>query len=338
MKITTVGLDLAKEVFQVHGVDSHGNVVVRKRLSRNKLLRWFADLGTSVIAMEACGTAHHWARQLSAQGHQVRLISPQFVKPFRKGGKNDGNDAEAIYEALIRPSMRFVPIKCVESQATLALHRVRQRLVGKRTALINQIRGLLAEFGVSIPQGACQVRRALPLVLEDADNGLPSLMREIAADLGEELAGLERRLSEYDTRIERIFQIDPLCQKLAELEGIGPVTATALVASVPKPHEFENGRQFAAWLGLTPRQNSSGNRQRLSGITKRGDVYLRTLLVHGARAVLHRCRHKRDSKSLWAESLRLRRGNNIAAIALAAKHARILWALMTRPEQYRMAG
>lgn len=338
MKVTTVGLDIAKDVFQVYGVDAQGRVVAKKRLARNKLLEWFGKAGGCLVGMEACGSAHHWARELSAQGHEVRLMSPQFVKPFRKGCKNDANDAEAIYEALNRPSMRFVSIKTTDEQAVLALHRVRQRLVAKRTALINQIRGLLAEFGVVLPRGAAQVRRTVLEALEEYAMRLPALMQEIVRDLRSELVITESRLQEYECRIDRIFQGMSMCKKLAALEGIGPVTATALVASVGRPGEFKNGRQFAAWLGLTPRQNSSGNRQCLMGITKRGDKYLRTLLIHGARSALNACRKRTDAKSLWAERLRMRRGNNVAATALAAKNARILWALMTRAEEYRVSA
>jgi transposase len=337
MKVTTVGLDIAKDVFQVYGVDANGQVVAKNRLARNKLLDWFGKVGSALVGMEACGSAHHWARELSKQGHEVRLISPQFVRPFRKGCKNDPNDAEAIYEALSRPSMRFVSIKTIDEQAVLAVHRVRERLVAKRTALINQIRSLLAEFGVLLPNGAAQVRRTVSEALEVNATRLPALLREIVADLREELEATEDRLREYEGRIDRIFQGTAMCKKLAALEGVGPVTATALVASVGRPDDFKNGRQFAAWLGLTPRQHSSGGRQCLMGITKRGDRYLRTLLIHGARSALNAGRRKTDSKSLWAERLRLRRGNNIAATALAAKNARILWALMTRADEYRLS-
>src|SRR5258706_10658686 len=233
--------------------------------------------------------------------------------------------------------MLFVSIKTTDEQALLAVHRVRERLVAKRTALINQIRGLLAEFGVILPKGAAQVRRAVPEALEKHEARLPALLREIVCDLRDELATTDSRLQEYECRIDRIFQGTSMCKKLAALEGIGPVTATALVASVGRPGDFKNGRQFAAWLGLTPRQHSSGNRQCLMGITKRGDQYLRTLLIHGARSALIACRQQTDSKSLWAERLRLRRGKNVASTALAAKNGRILWALMTRAEEYRVS-
>jgi transposase len=330
MKITTSGIDVAKTVFQVHGVDEHGKVLLRRQLRRSQLLLFFSKLQPCLIGMEACASSHYWARKLTALGHTVRLMAPQFVKPYRKNDKNDGNDAEAICEAVQRPSMRFVPVKSPEQQAELAVHRVRRRLMSQRTALINQLRGLLAEYGLVLAQGANQVRSKLPALLEDASQSLPALALELFRDLYEELVELEQRIGAYDRRIERLYRANPVCQRLGQQEGIGALTATAFVATVAHAAQFKNARQCAAWLGLVPKQDSSGAKTRLLGITKRGDVYLRTLLVHGARSAMRHTPKRNDPKSRWVEQLRKRRGENIAAVALAAKHARILWALMVR--------
>jgi transposase len=260
------------------------------------------------------------------------------VQPYRKNPKNDGNDAEAICEAVSRPTRRFVPIKSVEQQAVLTVHRARELLVGNRTALANQRRGLLAEYGMVVPQGIARLRRALPRVLADADNGLPLLAREIIAELQERLRDLDQRVLAYDRRITQLAKQSDAAQRLMQVEGVGAVTATAIVATVGNGTVFKNGRQFAAWLGLVPRQYSTGGKPRLGHISKRGDVYLRTLLIHGARSVLQFTGKRMDTKSRWAERLKQRRGNNIAAVALAAKHARILWALLARDQEYRLAA
>jgi transposase len=332
MKITTSGIDVAKSVLQVHGVDERGNVVLRRQVRRSQLLVFFSRLEPCLIGMEACASSHYWARKLTALGHTVRLMAPQFVKPYRKNDKNDGNDAEAICEAVQRPNMRFVPMKSPEQQAQLALHRIRRRLMGQRTALINQLRGLLAEYGVVLPQGANQVRSKLPALLEEGSESLPGLAVELFRDLYEELVQLEQRCAACDRRVERLYRANPLCHRLGEIEGIGALTATAFVATVAHAAQFKNGRQCAAWLGLVPKQDSSGGKNRLLGISKRGDVYLRTLLVHGARSAMRHTPKRNDPKSRWVEQLRKRRGENVAAVALAAKHARILWALMVRSE------
>jgi transposase len=332
MKITTSGIDVAKSVFQVHGVDERGNVVLRRQIRRSQLLLFFSRLEPCLIGMEACASSHYWARKLTALGHTVRLMAPQFVKPYRKNDKNDGNDAEAICEAVQRPSMRFVPVKSPEQQAELALHRIRRRLMGQRTALINQLRGLLAEHGRVLAQGANQVRSKLPALLEDGSESLPPLAVELFRDLYEELVQLEQRIAACDRRVERLYRANPLCHRLGEIEGIGALTATAFVATVAHAAQFKNGRQCAAWLGLVPKQDSTGGKPRLLGISKRGDVYLRTLLVHGARSAMRHTPNGDDPKSRWVEQLRKRRGENIAAVALAAKHARILWALMVQGE------
>jgi transposase len=338
MKVTRIGVDLAKQVFQVHGVDRHGNVVIRKQLTRGKMRGFFAQLPSCLIGIEACASAHFWARELSQFGHTVRLIAPQFVRPYRKNPKNDGNDAEAICEAVSRPNMRFVPVKSVAQQAVLTVHRARELLVGNRTALVNQMRGLLAEYGIVVPQGIARLRRVLPSVLEDEANGLPVLTREVMAELQERLWDMDERIASYDRRIAQLAHQHEVAQRLMQLEGVGAATATAVVATIGDGQAFKNGRQFAAWLGLVPQQYSSGGKTRLGHISKRGNVYLRTLLIHGARSVLQLTGKRTDGKSRWAEQLKQRRGNNIAAVALAAKHARIIWAMLARGQEYRRAA
>lgn len=296
MKIETVGLDIAKQIFQAHGVARTGKVVLRKRLRRAEVESFFAGLEPCLIGVEASGGAHYWFRVLSRLGHTVRLIAPQFVKPYVKSQKNDANDAEAICEAVSRPSMRFVPAKKIEQQDLQCLHRVRSRLIGCRTQLVNQIRGLLAEYGIVIPQHVAQLRRYLPVVLEDDANELTMSARCLFHSLYEELVELETKISSADQRIERAFRENGECQRIAAVEGIGPVTATAVVAAISDGHAFRNGRQFAAWLGLVPRQHSSGGKPRLLGISKHGDPYLRTLLVHGARSVVYRAKIKTDCR------------------------------------------
>ena len=335
MKITTVGLDLAKNVFTLHGVDARGNTALRKTVRRAKLLELFAQLPACIVGMEACSGAQHWARELRKLGHDPRIMAAEFVEPYRQGGKNDNNDAAAICEAVSRPQMRFVPIKSVEQQAVLAVHRLRQGLVEERTALINRLRGLLAEYGLIIGVGTARLRNALPLILEDADNGIPGIAREALADAAQQLSALDERIAAYDRRIGGLARASDPARRLMKMEGVGPITATAVVASVGNATLFRNGRQFAAWLGLTPRQHSTGGKQRLGVMTKHGDVYLRTLLVHGARAVLRTTATRHDGKSQWVEKLRQRRPDNVAAVALAAKHARIIWALLARHQEYR---
>jgi transposase len=336
-QVKRIGIDLAKSVFQIHGVDAHENVVLRRQVRRAKLRAFFAQCPPCHIGMEACGSAHYWARELDRLGHTVRLIAPQFVTPYRKNDKNDGNDAEAVCEALGRPTMRFVPIKDEEQQAVLCVHRARSLLVEERTALANQLRGLLAEYGLVIPQGVARLRAALPGILEDAENGLPLLAREVFADLTARLQGLDTHIATYDRRILHLARTMAAAKRLLQVEGVGPLTATALVASVGDARLFKNGRQFAAWLGLVPRQHSTGGKSRLGRITKRGDVYLRTLLVHGARSLLRQRGKKTNAKLCWAAALAERRGVNKAAVALAAKQARILWALLAHESDYTPA-
>jgi transposase len=338
MNCTTLGIDLAKQVFQLHGVDERGQVVVQKRVSRGKLRDTIAQLPPCVIGMEACGSAQYWAREFQQLGHTVKLMSPQFVKPYVKGNKTDSRDAEAICEAVSRPHMRFVPLKTVESQDIQAIHRMRSRLVKERTALINQIRGLLAERGIVIAQGVTKLRKGLPTIIEDVDNALTPLGREVMRELYGQLVALDEQLSRTEHLVRRVFTESAASQKLAQVEGIGPVIATALVAAVGNAKEFLNGRHLAAWLGLVPRQCSSGGKERLLGISKRGDRYLRTLLIHGARATVHRARRKTDARSRWIVSLEQRRGKNIATVAIANKNARIAWALLTSDAEYRKAA
>lgn len=336
MNVTTVGIDLAKNVFSVHGVDSHGKVVLKKTLSRGKLLECFANLPPAIIGMEACSGAHHWARALRNLGHDARIIAPRFVIAYRKSGKNDGNDAEAICEAVSRPAMRFVPVKSVEQQAVLSLHRIRSAVVAERTAQINQLRGLLSEFGLVMPKGRYPAQHHIPDILEDGENGLPSLARRLLNDIYQRILALNQQILAYDREIENLARHSEAARRLMTLPGIGAVTATALVASIADPAQFSSGRQLAAWLGLVPRQYSTGGKTRLGRITKQGDKYLRTLLIHGTRAVLAALRDKLDRTSCWLRELIARRGYKRAAVALAAKNARIVWAMLVRGEAYRV--
>jgi transposase len=334
MKITTVGVDLAKKLFQVHGVDERGTPVLRKQLKRSQVLSFFANLTPCLIGMEACCSAHHWARQLQKLGHTVKLMAPQFVKPYVKTNKNDMADAEAICEAVSRPTMRFVPMKNGEQQAVLALHRARQGFVRARTAQANQIRGLLAEYGMIIPRGICQIGKRLPDILEDGENDLPGLFRRLLLRLGEHLKELDRQVSELDAQIQVWHRQHEGSCRLEQIPGIGPITASALVASIGDANSFKNGRQLAAWLGLVPRQHSSGGKTMLLGISKRGDGYLRTLLVHGARAVLRVAERKPNYEASWLAGLLKRRHPNVAAVALANKNARVVWALLRHDRTY----
>jgi transposase len=336
MKITRIGLDLAKRVFQIHGVDGHGAVRVARALSRNKLRAYFAQLPPCLVGIEACGSAHYWARELSQFGHTVKLMAAQFVTPYRKQGKNDANDAAAICEAVGRPNMHFVAPKSPEQQALLMVHRARSLAVANRTAQVNQIRGLLYEFGIVMALGIAVVRREVPRILEDGENGLPSLAREVISDSLEQLRMWDERVVQYDLKIRELAQQSEPSRRLMQMESIGPLTATALVASMGDPSVFCSGRAYAASLGLVPRQHSSGGKQRLGQITKRGDSYLRCLLVHGARSHLRSVDRRHDAKSIWAQRLKTHRHVNVAAVALAAKHARIAWALLAKGTEYKL--
>lgn len=288
--------------------------------------------------MEACGSAHYWGRELRKLGHEVKLIAPQFVKPYVKSGKNDANDAEAICEAASRPTMRYVALKTAEQQAGQALHRIRSRLVKSRTALVNEIRGLLSEFGIVGPtKGVAACRRLLADALEDAENGLPGVMRELLSQLSEELSQREAQIAKLDGQIKQQCAQDERIKRIMAIEGIGPINASAMVAAVGDARQFKSGRDLAAWLGLVPNQHSSGGKEKLGSISKRGDTYLRTLLIHGARAVVNACKDKTDRKSLWLKGVMARRNKNIATVALANKNARTIWAILSRGECYQAA-
>ena len=335
MKITTVGIDLAKNVFQVHGIDERGKTVLRKQLRRAQVAAFFGNLPPCVIGMEACGSAHHWGRTLQRFGHTVRLMAPQFVKPYLKTNKNDAADAEAICEAVGRPSMRFVPIKSVEQQAILSVHRVRQGFVKARTAQANQIRGLLGEFGLVIPQGIYNVAKRVPELLEDASNELPVAFRQLIERLTEHLKELDRQVKDFEQQIIAWHRSSDLSRKLENIPGIGPLAASALVASIADARSFDNGRQVSAWLGLVPRQHSSGGKPMLLGMSKRGDAYLRTLLIHGARSAILAVQRKTENTNVWLANLLKRRHPNIAAVALANKNVRAVWAMLAHGREFQ---
>jgi len=334
MNVTTVGLDLAKNIFQVHGVDERGRTALRKQLRRDQVAVFFARLPPCVIGVEACGGAHFWATKLAAFGHTVKMMSPQFVKPYVKTNKNDALDAEAICEAVARPNMRFVHIKSVEQQAVLALHTARQGFVKARTAQANQIRGLLAEFGVVVPQGIRCIYERVPELLEDAVHGLPGRFCLLIDRLVQHLKELDGHAHELEHEIELWHRSSEVSKRLEAIPGIGPITASALVASAGDARNFQNARQFAAWIGLVPRQNSSGGKTKLLGISKRGDVYLRTLLIHGGRAVVQHAKSRADQAASWLGRLIGRRHANVAAVAVANKNARLAWALMSSGRPY----
>jgi transposase len=332
--IELLGIDLAKRSLQLHGLDGRGHLVTGKKLSRAKVKTHLANLPPCRVAMEACGGAHYWARLFESYGHTVSLIAPQFVKPYVKSNKNDAVDAEAICEAALRPNMRYVAVKSVEQQDVQALHRMRQLAVEQRTALVNQTRGLLLEYGIDIPQGRVSVRRRLPEILEDAENGLTIRFREALAGLYEELVHMDDRIGWYDNQLQQIAQTDDDARRLLTIPGIGPMIATALLSAIGDIHAFKNGRELAAWMGLVPRQHSTGGKQRLLGISKRGDIYLRMLVIHGARSVMRVVHRKSDRISCWAARLEQRRGKNIAAVAMANKMVRMAFALLKNKQNY----
>ena len=338
MNIKRVGIDLAKDVFQVHGVDSQEKVILRKQFRRVQLLAYFEKIAPCLIGMEACGSAHYWARELQKLGHTVKLMAPQFVKPYVKSNKNDANDAEAICEAVARPTMRFVAVKTIAQQDIQAIHRVRSELVSHRTAKVNQIRGLLAEYGLAVGRRIEVLRTALPLLLEDAENGLTLDFRILLDELRQDLINLDERVQVMDKKIKTLANSHAEAKRLLVIPGIGPITATAIISAIGNGKQFKRGRDFAAWLGLTPRQHSSGGKERLLGISKRGDSYLRTLLIQGASAVLRVVGQKDDPRSRWLQNLCSRRNKNIAAVALANKNARIIWALLTKETDFLPDG
>jgi transposase len=331
MQLTTIGLDLAKHVFQVHGVDAVGNIVLRRRLRRGQMITFFAGLAPCLVGMEACATAHFWARELTALGHDVRLMPAQYVKAYVKRGKNDAADAAAICEAVSRPSMRFVPVKSEAQQAALMLHRARDLLVRQRTQLINAVRGHLAEFGIVEPQGAWNLPRVLAHL--ETEGELPEVARQVLRLLAAQLEEAESRLGELDARIAAWHKASPASQRLATIPGIGPLVATAITATIADPSTFRSGREFAAWLGLVPRQRSTGGKQRLGRISREGDGYIRRLLIIGAQAVL--LRSKAAHADPWMQGLLARRPRLVVAVALANKTARVAWAVMTKGQPYR---
>ncbi|XGA79321.1 IS110 family transposase [Halomonas sp. CH40] len=336
MNIIRVGVDIAKSVFHVHGVDRHDQVQWRGKYARSK---WLDAIVKRVptgatIGMEACASSHHWARELQKRGYNVRLIAAQFVKPYVKSNKNDRVDAEAICEAMSRPNMRFVAPKTVAQQDVQAAHRIREELVGQRTAKANQIRGLVGEYGIIAPVGIQQLRRALPRWLEDAENGLTDSFRILLNGLADDLRHLDDRITALDESIVESVKQDPVARRLMTLRGVGPLTASALSGALGDGQAFKKGRDFAASLGLTPRQHSTGGRDRLLGISKRGDSYLRKLLVHGARAVLRQVDRRDDGLSHWLKGLTSRKHINVATVALANKTARIAWALVRNETAY----
>jgi len=336
MKATTIGFDLAKAEFQVHAVDAAGKVVMRKKLRRAQVLPFFAKLSGCTVGMEACASAHHWARKLIGLGHTAKLMAPQFVKPYVKANKTDAADAEAICEAVARPNMRFVPVKSMEQQAILAVHRVRSGLVAERTAELNRLRALLAEFGLIAPRGRRALIERLPALL--ADETLPGVARQLFERQSTRMRELEAQITAEEAVIMHWHRNNELCRRIDAVAGVGPITATALVASFGEAREFDNGRQLAACLGLVPRQHSSGGKTRLLGISKRGDSYVRMLLIHGARAVIRtlerRARGALNRTDQWLTKLLARRNPNVAAVALANKTVRVIWALLAHDRTY----
>ena len=335
MQIATIGLDIAKSSFQVHGADACGKVVLRKRLRRGRLLEFFANLPRCRVGMEACGGAHYWARELTKLGHEVRLMPPQYVKPYVKTNKHDAADAEGCCEAVRRPTMRFVPVKNEMQQALLMLHRIRDRLIAERTGTINAIRGHMAEFGVVAARRGLGMQELLAIISDVDDARLPSLARELLVLQVEHLRVIEARLAELDGRLLRQARDDEAARRLTEIPGIGPVIATAMVATVVDARLFGSGRSFAAWLGLTPRQHATGGRERLLGISKRGDGYLRRQLMHGARSLVRVAAGREHPPWAWINGLCGRRPFNVVVAAVANKLARMIWAMLSRGETYR---
>jgi transposase len=333
--VTTIGLDVAKSVFQVHGVDAGGGVAVRRQLKRRQVLPFFKKLSPCLVGIEACATSHHWSRELQALGHTVRLMPPAYVKPYLKRQKNDAADAEAICEAVMRPSMRFVETKTPEQQSCLMLHRTRHLFIRQQTAVINAIRAHLAEFGIVAPVGRNGVEELLDVVADPDDDRVPELARECIAALGAQLRTLKAQILEFDRRILAWHRSNETSKRLDEIPGVGPALATALVASIANPRAFRSGRDFSAWVGLVPKQSSSGGKEKLGSITKRGDRYLRSLFTAGALAVIRYAKIHGTKHRPWLTALLARRPTKVAAIALANKIARMAWAMMAKGERYK---
>ena len=334
MNITTVGLDLAKNVFQVHGIDDEGKVIVCKTLRRRQMIPFFTKLEPCLVGIEACGTSHHWARQLSALGHAVKLMPPVYVKPYVKRGKTDAADAEAICEAVQRPTMRFVAIKSPEQQSVLFLHRTRDLMIRQRTQVVNMIRAQLAEFGITLAKGIQHILKIVPQLIDGKVPDVPELAIKILSTLATQVEDLQVLICDLDKELKVWFQGSKIARRLETIPGIGLITATALAATVADPHQFTSGRQFSAWIGLTPKSNSSGGKERLGHISKMGDQYLRRLLVNGMTSQLRWIRSHPGSHR-WAANLLAKKPPKLVAIAMANKAARIAWAVMTRDEIYR---
>lgn len=340
-KVSTLGIDLAKNIFQLHAASRRGEKILSKKVKREKLLSVVEKLDKEddfLIAMEACGGAHHVARTFMAKGYHVKLIAPKFVKPFVKSNKNDANDAEAITEATRRPNMRFVGVKSVEQQDIQAIHRTREGFIKRRTAMANEMRGLLLEYGITVPQGIHKLKKLIPIILGDADNGLTSDFRGLLQELYSEWINCFERIECYDKKLTCIHNNNDDCKRLSKIDGIGVITSTALIAAIGDPQVFKNGREFAAWLGLTPRQCSTGGKTKLLGISKRGDRYLRKNLVHGCRVVVYHAQAKEDKKSRWIKGKLPSKGVNKVSVALANKTARVIWALLAKGEEYKKAA
>ena len=334
MNIKRLGIDLAKNSFSLCGTDEDGHIVLEKTVKRKELLPFLSQLPVCVVGMEAGSGAHHWARELEKLGHTPRIMAPKFVSPYRRQGKNDRNDARAICEAVGRPGMNFVPHKDLSQQAILCVHRLRSSYVADHTKLANQLRGLIAEFGVVIPKGVSHLRQHFAAIRQQHEEAVPALAWDELGDLYQRFLALHQTILSYDRKVNAFVREDVRCQRLMQLNGVGPMTASAIVATVGDARVFKNGRQFAAWLGLTPRQHTTGGKPRLGRISKQGDTYLRTLLIHGARNELMYTAKRTDSKSQWAEHLKQSKSWNKAAVALANKHARLIWAVLTKGDDF----
>jgi transposase len=332
MTITTIGFDTSKGWFQIHGVDETGQTILRRKLARGKVLAFFANLPSCLIGLEACGGSHHWARELIKLGHDAKLMPARYVRAYVKTNKHDAADAEACCEAVQRPGMRFVPLKTEEQQSMLMVHRARDLLIRQRTAAVNALRGHFAEFGIVAAKGTAKARELMGLVNED--ERIPPLARQALGQIVDQIRDTERKIETFDRQILTMAKNDAVCRRLMTVQTIGPFIATALAATVGDPRHFSSGRHFAAWLGLTPKQHSSGGKEKLGGISKRGDGYVRRLLVHGARATVARVRGN-QARSAWIAGLLARRHFNVATVALANKTARIAWAVMTSAQNYR---
>lgn len=338
MQFASIGLDLAKNVFQVHGVDTDGEVVVRKKLRRSEVVTFFSAVPPCLVGMEACASAHHWARELSALGHEVKLMPPSYVKPYVKRGKSDAADAEAICEAVARPTMRFVPVKSAEQQSVLILHRSRDLLIRQRTMLANALRGHLAELGIIAAQGLRKLPALIEVVCNEEDDRIPAVARQALGVVIAQMQDLQIRIKSLERELVAWHRANEASRRLATIPGIGVITATAIAATVTDPGHFKSGRQFAAWLGLVPRQSSTGGKERLGRASKMGDRYIRKLLVVGATALIRFARNRATPLTAWADKLLSHRPARLVSVALANKMARVAWAVLSRSERYRSAA